>query len=59
MAHKINDMINILEKKEAVKCNETCKYWKFPHLDCACILSDVFSVNKNEPCYEYEKKEEL
>jgi hypothetical protein len=55
MAHKINDMLNKLEGKKPVKCNDKCKYWKFPHLDRACVLSDVFSVKKGELCFEYKK----
>ena len=57
MAHPINDKINILKGQVHVPCNETCKYWKFPHLETACILSSVFSVKKGEPCFEYEPKE--
>lgn len=53
MAHPINDFINRLEKRTAVNCNEKCKYFKFKHLPCACVLSDVFSVNQGEPCYEF------
>ncbi len=50
MAHPLNDLINRREKREA--CDEKCKYWKFPHLETACVLSDVFSVKKGELCYE-------
>ena len=57
MAHPINDYINKLEKRKTVPCNDTCKYWQFPHLDTACVLSSVFSVAKGMPCYEYENKE--
>jgi len=56
MAHPINDAINRMTKKEAIPCNSSCKYWKFPHLETACVLSDVFSVKKGEPCFEYTKK---
>jgi len=38
-------------------CNPECKFWKFPNLDRACVLSEVFSVLKGEPCYEFKKKE--
>jgi hypothetical protein len=55
MAHPLNEKINRLEKRQSVKCNDTCKYWHFPHLDTACVLSSVYSVKKNEPCYEYVK----
>lgn len=53
MAHPINDAINRAEGRKAVPCNETCKYWTFPNADSPCILSDVFSVKKGEPCFEY------
>ena len=57
MAHPINDLLNRLEKRKAVPCNPTCKYFKFPHLETACVLSEVFSVKKNEKCFEYIKKD--
>jgi hypothetical protein len=53
VAHPINDAINKAEGREGHTCDDGCKYWKFPHLDTACELSDVFSVNKGELCYEY------
>ena len=34
-------------------CDESCKYWRFTHLDTACVLSPVFSVPKGEMCAEY------
>ena len=58
MAHPLNDKINILEKRIKIKCNNTCKYWKFPHIKRACVLSEVYSVNQGEGCYEYKAKEE-
>ena len=58
MAHPVNDLINRMEKRKAVNCNESCKYWKFPHLETACVLSDVYSVKKGELCFEYEPKKE-
>jgi len=57
MAHPINDLLNRAEGRKAVNCNESCKYWKFPHLETACILSEVFSVPKGQPCFEYVPKE--
>jgi len=56
MAHPMNDLINRAEGREATPCNDQCKYWKFPHLERACVLSDVFSVKKNDPCFEFEQK---
>lgn len=58
MAHPLNDLLNRREGKTPVPCNDTCKYWRFPHLSCACTMSSVFSVNKGELCYEYEAAEE-
>jgi len=57
MAHPLNDLINRREKRTAVKCNNTCKYWQFPHLETACVLSEVYSVKQGEPCFEYVEKE--
>lgn len=56
MAHPKLDLLNKTEKRKPVKCNKNCEYWKFPHLETACVLSEVFSVKKNEPCYEFRQK---
>ncbi len=56
MAHPINDAVNRLEKRKLRKCTKECAYWRFPHLDTACVLSSVFSVRKNELCYEYKQR---
>lgn len=56
MAHPINNMINRLEKRTAIPCNDTCRYWAFPHLERACQLSDVYSVRQGEPCFEFNLK---
>ena len=53
MVEPICILLDRLEGREAIPCDSGCKYWKFPHLDCACVLSDVFSVKKREPCFEY------
>lgn len=58
MAHRINTAFNILEGKQAILCNDGCKFWKYPHLENACILSEVFSVTKGSLCYEYISKKE-
>ncbi len=50
-------MLAYLEGKEKHECDASCKYWRFPHLDTACVLSPVFSVRKSEMCTEYERKE--
>ena len=57
MAHPINDKLNRLEGRTKVPCNESCKYWAFPHLGTSCVLSSVFSVKKGQLCFEYTKKE--
>jgi len=56
MAHSINILLNKIEGKIPVSCNEDCKYWRFPHNETACVLSDVFSVKKGEVCLEFEPK---
>ena len=56
MSHPKNDILNRLEGRKARKCDHGCKYWKFPHLETACVLSDVFSVKKGEQCFEYVEK---
>lgn len=56
MAHLMNDVLNRIEGRKTVPCNGQCKYWKFPHLETACVLSDVFSVKKDAPCFEFEPK---
>ena len=58
VAHIINDKINKLEGKTQHSCDKTCVYFKFPHLETACVLSDVFSVPKGKMCYEYKIKKE-
>lgn len=56
MAHPINDLLNRREGKKAIPCSIECEYYRFPHLPCACVLSEVFSVNKGEPCFEFKEK---
>ena len=51
------DELNKFWGRIAIPCNPECKFWKFPNLDRACVLSEVFSVEKDEPCYEFKKKE--
>jgi hypothetical protein len=52
----INILFGKLEGKEPVKCDNTCKYYKFSHLDVACVLSEVYSVKKGELCYNYKRE---
>ncbi len=55
MAHPLNNIINRAEGKEKHRCDNTCEYFKFPHLRTACVLSEVFSVPRDELCYEYKE----
>lgn len=57
MSHPINDLLNRVWKRKTIICSDECRNWKFPHLETACVLSDVFSVKKGEPCYEFKPKE--
>lgn len=46
--HPIN---RILDRNETKKnCDNTCKNYVFDHRDTACVLSDVYSVEKGRPC---------
>jgi len=56
MAHKIHEQLSRLEGTSPKKCTDECEYFKFPHLPCACVLSEVFSVNKNELCYTFKER---
>jgi len=56
MAHKICEIIDRIEGKEPRICSDECKYFKFPHLTRACVLSEVFSVNKGDMCLIFEPK---
>jgi hypothetical protein len=42
--------------KQSRICDAGCKHYRFDHLDTACVLSEVYSVRKNQPCYIYEMK---
>ena len=54
MAHPICDKLDKLEGKTPKICDSGCKYYKFPYLEVACVLSEVYSVAKGKPCYIYE-----
>ncbi len=54
MAHKINDMLNKAEGRTKTPCSKECVNFRFPHMDRACVLSEVFSVRQGEGCYEFE-----
>jgi hypothetical protein len=57
MAHMIHEVLSKAEKIKPIQCSEKCEYFKFPHLERACVLSDVFSVLKGELCYSYKLKQ--
>lgn len=54
----INILFGKLEGKEPIDCSNICEYFKFPHLRVACVLSDVYSVEKGEKCYNYKLSKE-
>ena len=56
MAHKINDVLNKASGVKPVLCTDKCKYFRFPHHDRACELSDVYSVAQGVLCYEFKEK---
>jgi len=51
------EIMDALEGKKPQVCDSGCKNFRFPHLDCACVLSEVFSVEKGKPCFIYEPRE--
>lgn len=54
MAHEI---CNFLDKNENGKrCDAGCSNYVFDHRETACVLSDVYSVKKNEICKIYKDK---
>jgi len=46
--NKINEVLDRKSKKK--NCDSTCKNYTFDHLNVACVLSDVYSVPKGNPC---------
>jgi len=54
MAHPINTALDSKEPKRP--CDSGCPYFKYPHLDTACVLSEVYSVKQGEPCAIYFDK---
>jgi len=56
--HIIHEKLSKLEKIKPIKCSNkiNCEYFRFPNNLCACILSDVFSVNQGEDCCTYKIK---
>jgi len=58
MANPICNALDRGEGKQSKICDSGCKYYRFDHLDTACVLSEVYSVKKSQPCYIYEFKKE-
>ena len=59
MAHPIDAKLDRLWAiTKPVPCNKRCKYWKFSNSDRPCVLSDVFSVLRGQPCYKFVDKDE-
>ena len=56
MAKPICEALDRAEGKQARKCDSGCKNYRFDHRDYACVLSEVFAVKKNKPCFIYEIK---
>ena len=56
MAKAICDALDRAEGKQSRICDSGCKNYRFDHLDTACVLSEVYSVRKDQPCYIYEIK---
>lgn len=56
---KYHDMLKAIAKIDGCYkhiCDDTCRYWKFSHLDKPCVLSSRFTVHKGEFCMEYVAK---
>ena len=50
----LNKILDVDAGIKPKPCNNGCKYWAYPHLDCACMLSSAYSVNKGRPCTTYD-----
>lgn len=56
MAKEECNKLDRLEGKQKRLCDKGCKYFSFHHLDRACVLSEVYSVEQGQCCYIYEAK---
>ena len=56
MTKAICEVLDRLESKQARNCDSGCKNYMFDHRDYACVLSEVFAVKINHPCFIYEIK---
>lgn len=54
--HPINEFLDRHEPK--LKCNKECRYYRFPELEVACVLSEVYSVRKGQQCAAHTKLED-
>lgn len=51
MAHYLHDVLHRISNTKPEPCDDKCSYYRFEHLDTACILSEVFSVLKGANCF--------
>ena len=55
MADKRCDIMDKAEGKIKKPCDKGCVNFRFPHMDRACVLSEVYSVKQGEGCYIYKE----
>lgn len=59
MAHYIDAKLDRLgATTDPMPCNDRCKFWRFPNSERPCVLSNVFSVVRGQPCYKFVDKDE-
>lgn len=56
MADERCNKLDKLDGKVKRTCDKGCVNFRFPHLDRACVLSEVYSVTQGEGCYIYKEK---
>ena len=54
----ISDTVDAFNKKQSKPCDDGCINYQnaFSHRDSACVLSDVYSVNRGCMCSIYQEK---
>jgi len=57
MTDSTNDILDKIDSEKPRKCDKGCRYYMFDHLNCACLFSEWFSVNKGEMCFVYDERE--
>ena len=59
-AERISAYLDKISGVEPVPCNKSCENWMsyLEHRERACCLSDVYSVRKGEPCYNYKQQDD-